>query len=161
MDAEDYLNVAALSTKLKIKVAQIEKKNELSFRFSSARPSSATLSRSNGISIPSASEPLGYVQSMQENRQQQQVNDWAEQQSISNPTTIHRQVQSAMEVLQENYDRVFSTDVQNSLQPEALEKTDSDNVTINQNEPVQPIKPPVKATTFLQSSLDATCAFRQ
>ena len=153
LDAEDSLNDAVCLTKLKVGVAQIGKKSYFSFRFNSTRPSSATSSRSNRTPIPSASESLGDVQSMRKNRQQQQVNDLAEQQSKSNPNTIRRQVQSAMGVLQENNNRVISTDVQNSLHPAALEKTNSDNVAINQNQTLQLMKPSVKPTTFCRALL--------
>ena len=57
---------------------------------------------------------------MQDTRQQQ-VNNLADQQSTSNPITIHRQVQSAMRVLQENSNGAVSSCVPNSLQPSALE----------------------------------------
>ena len=161
VDAEDSLNDAACLTKLKVEVAQTVKKHELSFRNTSTRPSSASSSRSNQIPVPSAPESPGVVQSMRDTRQQQQINDLADQQSISNLITIHRQVQSAMGILQENSNRVISSDVQNSLQPSALEQTDSDNVASNQHQHLQAIAPIVNPAIVSQSSIDATCAFPQ
>ena len=99
VDAEDSLNDAACLTKLKMEVAQAVKKHELSFRNNSTRPSSATSSRINRIPVPSAPESPRVVQSMRDTRQQQ-INNLADQQSTSNPITIHRQVQSAIGVLQ-------------------------------------------------------------
>ena len=99
VDAEDSLNDAACLTKLKMEVAQAVKKHELSFRNNSTRPSSATSSSINRIPVPSAPESPRVVQSMRDTRQQQ-INNLADQQSTSNPITIHRQVQSAMGVLQ-------------------------------------------------------------
>ena len=152
VDAEDSLNDAACLTKLKVEVAQTVKKHEISFRNTSTRPSSAASSRSNRIPVPSAPESLGVVQSMQDTRQQQ-VNKLAEQQSTSNPITIHRQVQSAMGVLQENSNGAISSCVQNSLQPSALEQTDSDNVKSNQHQPLQPIEPMVNPTVVRRALL--------
>ena len=80
VDAEDSLNDAACLTKLKVEVAQTVKKHELSFRNTSTRPSSASSSRSNQIPVPSAPESPGVVQSMRDTRQQQQINDLADQQ---------------------------------------------------------------------------------
>ena len=97
---------------------------------------------------------------MQDNRQRQ-VNNLEDQQSTSNPIIIHRQVQSAMGVLQENSNGAISSCVQNSLQPSALEQTDSDNVASNQHQPLQPIEPIVNPTIVTQSSIGATCAFPQ
>ena len=160
MDAEESLNDAACVTKLKVEVAQTVKKHELSFRNTSTRPSSASSSRSNRIPVPSAPESPRVVQSMRDTRQQQ-INDLADQQSTSNPITINRQVQSAMGILQENSNRVISSDVQNSLQPSALEQTDSDNVASNQHQHLQAIAPIVNPAIVSQSSFDATCAFPQ
>ena len=70
-------------------------------------------------------------------------------------------MQSANGILQENSNRVISSDVQNSLQPSAPEQTDSDNVASNQHQPLQPIEPFVNLTTVSQSSIDPTCAFPQ
>ena len=151
--SEDSPNDAACLTKLKVEVAQTVKKHELSFRNTSTRPNSAASSRSNRIPVPSAPESPGVVQSMQDTRQQQ-VNNLEDQQSTSNPITIHRQVQSAMGVLQENSNGAISSCVQNSLQPSAPEQTDSDNVASNQQQPLQP-------TIITQSSIGATCVFPQ
>ncbi|XP_075264413.1 uncharacterized protein LOC142356371 [Convolutriloba macropyga] len=161
VDAEDSLNDAACLTKLKIEVAQTVKKHELSFRNTLTRPSSAASSCSNQIPVPSAPQSPGVVQSMRDTRQQQQVNNLADQQSTTNPITIHRQVQSANRILQENLNRVISSDVQLSLQPSAPEQTDSDNVASNQHQPLQLVEPFVNPTTVSQSSIDATCAFPQ
>ena len=160
VDAEDSLNDAACLTKLKVEVAQTVKKHELSFRNISTRPSSAASSRSNRIPVPSAPESPGVVQSMQDTRQQQ-INNLEDQQSTSNPITIHRQLQSAMGVLQGNSNGAVSSCVQNSLQPSALEPTDSDNVASNQHQPLQPIEPIVNPTIVTQSSIGATCVFPQ
>ena len=94
VDAADSINDAACLTKLKVEVAQTVKKHELSFRNTSTRPSSAASSRSNRIPVPSAPESPRVVQSMCYTRQQQQINDLADQQSTSNPIAIHRQVQA-------------------------------------------------------------------
>ena len=136
------------------------KKPELSFRNTSTRPSSATSSRSNRIPVPCAPESQGVVQSMQDTRQQQ-VNNFADQQSTSNPNTIDRQVQSATGVLQENSNGAISSCVQNSLQPSALEQTDSDNVASNQHSPLQPTEPIVNPTIVTQTSIGPTCVFPQ
>ena len=160
VDAEDSLNDAACLSKLKVEVAQTVQKHELSFRNTSTRPSSAASSRSNRIPVPSAPESPGVVQSMQDTRQQK-VNNLADQQATSNPITIHRQVQSAMGVLQDNFNGAISSRVQNSLQPSALEQTDSDNVASNQHQPLQPIEPIVNPTVVTQSSIGATCVFPQ
>ena len=72
VDAGHSLNDAACLSKPKVEVAQI---------------------------VPSAPESPGVDQSMQsmrDTRQQQLVNNLADQQSTSNPINIHRQVQSAM-----------------------------------------------------------------
>ena len=95
---------------------------------------------------------------MQDTRRQQ-VNNLADQQSTSNPITIHRKVQSAKGVLQENSNGAISSCVQNSLQPSALEQTDSDNVASNQHQPLQPIEPIVNPTIVTQTSIGATCVF--
>ena len=158
VDAEDSLNDAACLTKLKVEVAKTVKKHKLSFRNTSMCPSSAASSRSNRITVPSAPESPGVVQSMQDT-QQQQVNNLEDQQSTSNPITIHRQVQSAMGVLQENSNGAISSCVQKILQPSALEQTDSDNVASNQHQPLQPIEPIVNPTIVTQSSIGATCVF--
>ena len=63
--------------------------------------------------------------------------------------------------MQEKSNRVISSDVQNSLQPSALEQTDSDNVASNQHQHLQPIAPIVNQAIVSQSSIDATCAFPQ
>ena len=160
VDAEDSLKDAVCLTKLKIEVAQTVKKHEISFRNTSTRPSSAASSRGNRIPAPSAPESPVIVQSMQDTRQQQ-VNNLADQKSNSNPITIHRQVQSAMGVLQENSNGAISSCVQNSLQPSALEQTESDNVASNQHEPLQPIEPIVNPRIVTQSSIGATCVFPQ
>ena len=160
VDAEDSLDDAASLTKLKVEVAQIVKKHELSFRSTSTRPSSAASSSSNRIPVPSAPESPGVVQSTQYTRQQQ-VNNFADQQSTSNPITIHRQVQSTMGFLQENSNGANSSCVQNSLQPSALEQTDSDNVASNQHQPLQPIEPIANPTIVTQTSIGATCVFPQ
>ena len=112
------------------------------------------------IAVASAPESPGVVQSLQYTRQQQ-VNNLADHQSTSNPITIHRQVQSAMGILQENSNGAISSFVQNSLQPSALEQTDSDNVASNQHQPLQPIEPIVKPTIVKQSSTGANCVFPQ
>ena len=161
VDAKDSLNAAACLTKLKVEVAQTVKKHEFSFRNTSTRPRSAASSRSNQIPVPSAPQSPGFVQSMRDTRQQQEVNNLADQQSTANPITIHRQVLSANGILQENSNRVTSSDVQNSLQPSAPEQTDSDNVASHQHQPLQPIEPFVNLTTVSQSSIDPTCAFPQ
>ena len=160
VDAEDSLNDAACLTKLKVEVAQTVVKHELSFRNNLTRPSSAASSRSNQIPVPSAPDSPGVVQSMQDT-QQQQVNNLADQQSTSNPITIHRQVQSAMGVLQENFNGAISSCLQNSLQPSALEQIDSDNVASNQHQPLQPLEPIVNPTIVTQSSIGAICVFPQ
>ena len=85
----------------------------------------------------------------------------ADQRSTSNPITIRRQLQSAMGVLQENFNRVISSDVQNSLQPSALEQTDTENVASNQHQPLQTITPIVNPKIVSQSSIDATSALPQ
>ena len=85
--------------------------------------------------VHSAPGSLGVVQSMRDTRQQQQINDLADQQSTSNPITIHRQLQSAMGVLQENSNRVIRSDLQTSLQSSALKQTDSENVAKNHISP--------------------------
>ena len=121
VDAEDSLNDAACLTKLKVEVAQAEKKHELSFRNISTRPSSATSSRSNRKPVPSAPDSPEVVQSMRDTRQQQ-INNLADHQPASNPITIYRQVQSVMGVLRENFNRAISSDVQNNLQPSARTK---------------------------------------
>ena len=85
----------------------------------------------------------------------------ADQQSTSNPITVHRQVQSAMGVLQENFNRAISSDVQKNLQPSALKQTDSENVPRNQHQPLQPLAPIVNPAIVSQKSIDATCALPQ
>ena len=161
VDAEDSLNDAACLTKLKIEVAQTLKKHEFSFRNTSTRPSSAASSRSNRKPVPSAPESPGVDQSMRDTRQQQQFNNLTDQQSTSNPITIHRQVLSARGILQENFNRVISFDVQNNLQPSALGQTDSENVARNQHQALQIITPIVNPAIVSQSSIDATCALPQ
>ena len=160
VDPEESLNDAACLTKLQVEVAQTVKKHELSSRKTSTRPKSAASSRSNRMPISSALTP-GVVQRKRDTRQEHQIIDLADQQSISNPITIHRQVQSAMGDLQENSSGVISTDVQNNLQPSALERTDSINVPKNQHQPLQTIETSVSSTILSQSSDDATCAFPQ
>ena len=66
-----------------------------------------------------------------------------------------------MRILQENSNGAISSCVQNSLQPSALEQTDSDNVASNQHQPLQPIEPIVNPTIVTQSSFGATCVFPQ
>ena len=161
VDAENSLNYAACLTKLKVEVAQTVMKHGLYFRNTSTRPSSAASSLSNRIPVFSGPESPGVVQSVRDTRQQQQVNNLADQQSTSKPITIHRQVQSVIGILQKNSNGVISTCVQNSLQPSALEQTDSDNVSSSQHQRLQPIEPFVNPTIVTQSSIDATCLFPQ
>ena len=66
-----------------------------------------------------------------------------------------------MGVVQENSNRVISSDVQNSLQLSALQQRDSENVARNQHQPLQQIDPNVSPAILSQSSIDATCAFQQ
>ena len=66
-----------------------------------------------------------------------------------------------MGVLQENFNRAISSDVQKNLQQSALEQTDSENVLRNQHQPLQPIAPIVNPAIVSQKSTDKTCALPQ